>query len=55
MTTASNMVEIPRELLARLVAALETPLDLDEQDVNELIEDVQAYFPDGIELEDADA
>lgn len=46
--TASNMVEMPRELVARLVAAVETPLDLDEQDINELIEDVQAYFPDGI-------
>ena len=41
--TASNMVEIPRDLLARLIAALETPKDLSGEDLEMLIEDAHAW------------
>ena len=44
--TASNFVEIPRELFARLVAAIETPDDLNETERSELIEDVQQFAPE---------
>jgi hypothetical protein len=41
----ADMVEIPRELLTRVVAALETPLDIFDQDLVDLTEDTRAFLP----------
>ena len=39
----NDRVSIPTELLARLMAAIETPDDLSETDTTELLEDADAY------------
>jgi len=52
---ASNTVEMPRDLVARLVRAVEEATDLNSYVRFELLEDVQAYFPDGIEQKEDDA
>ena len=43
--TASNFVEIPKELFNRILAALADPSDLTVKEVDELLEDVQQWIP----------
>jgi len=38
-------VRIPRDLLARLMAAIETPGDLTDADRSALLEDADHYYP----------
>lgn len=45
MTVASNMVEIPRELFYRLLAAIETPDDLEKHEKTILLEDAYQWVP----------
>lgn len=45
---------VPLSLLARLMAAIETPGDLTKSDVTALLEDVNDILPDDIELPDFD-
>jgi hypothetical protein len=42
----ANMVEIPRDLFTRLLAAIETPDDLTPDDVSALLEDAQQWVPE---------
>lgn len=41
--TASNMVEIPKELLARLMAAIENYEELTDKEIAELLEDANEW------------
>ena len=40
-----DMIRIPRDLLARLMAAIETPADLSEDDKTALLEEVDRFYP----------
>lgn len=49
MTTPSNFIEIPKDLFARMIAALEdpkcTPKSLTHQELVELLEDADQWLP----------
>jgi len=51
MIEYANMVRIPKDLFARLIAAIETPDDLTRQERTELLEDADQWYP--YEAEDA--
>jgi hypothetical protein len=45
MPTPDNFMELPEELFVRMLAAIETPDDLSEREVTELIEDANEWYP----------
>lgn len=45
-------VRIPRELFTRLMAAIETPDDLTEDERRELLEDADRHYPYSVEDEE---
>ena len=49
--TADNMIEIPKELFWRLLAALETPDDISSDELQDLIDDTVQWVPPGTDEE----
>lgn len=45
-TEYANMTTLPTDLLCRLVAAIETPDDLTDQDIAELLDDAAQWLDD---------
>lgn len=52
MTEMRDPVRVPKDLLARLIAAIETPDDLTDEERTELLEDADAVYPYDAVLEE---